>query len=184
MQHVVRESAFHSFSFPPGTTIGRGVRRTGAPQPTQQHCTWQSGLGETPHVRFTLRKRVVFSSSLSMFPSIKIYLDSPSRRLLSSSTRQVAVELRECRSRNCEDCGKALVFDTITTRSHRCVVMPEARAGGSRGTASSSTPVAWQIDAACTAVFSVLQRLLPPAICGNPSRFKSRRHFRTQIYPK
>ena len=130
MQHVVRESAFDSFSFPPGTTIGRGVRRTGAPQPTQQHCTWQSGLGETPHVRFTLRKRVVFSSSLSMFPSIKIYLDSPSRRLLSSSTRQVAVELRECRSRNCEDCGKALVFDTITTRSHRCVVMPEARAGG------------------------------------------------------
>ena len=42
----------------------------------------------------------------------------------------------------------SLVADTITIRSHRIVVMSEARAGGERGTASSSsTPVlllAWQ----------------------------------------
>ena len=37
------------------------------------------------------------------------------------------------------------------------------------------TPFAWQTDAACTAVFGVLQRLLPPTTCGNPSRSKSRR---------
>ena len=40
MQHAVRESASVSFSLPPWTTIGRGVRRTGAPQPTLEHCTW------------------------------------------------------------------------------------------------------------------------------------------------
>ena len=40
------------------------------------------------------------------------------------------VDLGEGRNHNCEDSGKALVVDTVTTQSHRRVVMPEARAGG------------------------------------------------------
>ena len=40
MQHAVRESALDSFSLPPWTTTGRGVRRTVAPKPTQKRCTW------------------------------------------------------------------------------------------------------------------------------------------------
>ena len=43
VQHAVPESASDSFSFPLWTTTGRGVRRTGEPQPTLNHCTWQSG---------------------------------------------------------------------------------------------------------------------------------------------
>ena len=43
MQRAVHESAPNSFSRPPWTTTGinsgRGVRRTGAPQPTQENCT-------------------------------------------------------------------------------------------------------------------------------------------------
>ena len=54
MLHAVRENASHSFSVPPWTAIGRGVRRTGANQPTLKHCIWQSGRGKTRHVRFTL----------------------------------------------------------------------------------------------------------------------------------
>ena len=75
------------------------------------------------------------------------------------------VELGECRNRKYEDSGKALVADTITVRSHRYVVMADARGGGQRGRASSSTPVA--------CCFGLLQRLLPLTTCGNPSRPKT-----------
>ena len=60
---------------------------------------------------------------------------------------------------NCEGSHRALVVDTITSRSHR-LVMPEARAGGERGTASSSTPVCCQINAVYTAVFRLLHTLI------------------------
>ena len=40
MQHAARESASDSFSLPPWTSIGRGVRRTGAHHPTLKYCTW------------------------------------------------------------------------------------------------------------------------------------------------
>ena len=43
MQHAVRERASDRFPLPPWTTIGRGNRRTEAPQLTQKHSTWQSG---------------------------------------------------------------------------------------------------------------------------------------------
>ena len=56
------------------------------------------GGGDERNATCTLHaRRVIFSSSLSMFSSINMYLDSPRRRLPLSSTRQVVVELGECR---------------------------------------------------------------------------------------
>ena len=93
-------------------------------------------------------RRAVFSSSLSVLSSINIYpsyLDSPGHLLPLSSTRQVVVELGECRNRYCEDIGKALSVYTITIRFYRLVVMPEACVK------ENGTQQYWA-DAACTAV--------------------------------
>ena len=92
--------------------------------------------------------------------------------------------LENAGNRNCEKSSKALLVDTITIRSHRLDVMPEARAGGQRAATSYSTPGTCLTDRwmYCAAVFGLLQRLLPPTTCGNPSRFKSRLHFRTHFF--
>ena len=65
--------------------------------------------------------------------------------------------------------------------SARGVCLRRARVGS---TAPVHLLLAWQIDAASSSVFDMLRRLLPPTTYGNPSRFKPRHHFRTQIRPK
>ena len=77
--------------------------------------------------------------------------------------------------RNCDESGKALVVDTITTiTSQWLVVMPEACGGGGSGAQQAAHVLlfARQIDAAFgigTAVFGLSQRLLPLTMCGNPN---------------
>ena len=158
---MVRESASDRFSPPSWTTGGRGVGRTGKSQPTRSFVPGSHDEGKTTCKPGRVVEQT-FPPRCLLISYINIFLVSPRRRLPSSSTRQVVAALGECRDRICELRG---AWQGSRSRHHHNPILSargdarRARGWVAEHSKQQTLLLAWQIDASCTAVFGIFERL-------------------------